>query len=81
MKKVINASPEALELINEIVNPSFIEDALETLDAAEENLSYQAYTASEAVEGNNLFVIAYQVRLFSKKLSKLKNLLENGREE
>ena len=80
MKKIINAIPEALELINEIADPSNIEDTLATLDAAEEKLSELAYEASEPAEGNNLFVIAYQVRLFSKKLSKLKNLLENGKE-
>ena len=79
MSKAINLSPEAMELVNEIVSPSFLEDALETLNSAEESLSEQAYDASEPVEGNNLFVVAYQVRLFSKKLSKLKNLLENGK--
>jgi len=79
MSKAINLSPEAMELVNEIVSPSFLEDALETLNSAEESLSSQAYDASEPVEGNNLFVTAYQVRLFSKKLSKLKNLLEDGK--
>ena len=76
---MINLSPEALELVNQICSPSSLEDTIFTLESAEESLQKQAYNDdNEAIE---LYTVAYQLKLFKKDLVKLKTLLENGEEE
>ena len=79
MSKAINLSPEALEMVNRLCNPSNLEDTIGTLNAAEEALQKQAYTENDPVEGNDLFIVAYQVKLFTKDLVKLKTLIEDER--
>ena len=79
MARAINLSPEALEMVNHICDPGSLEDTIGTLNAAEEALQKQAYTENDPVEGNDLFVVAYQVKLFTKDLVKLKTLIEDER--
>ena len=86
MKKIINVSHEALGLINEITGPSYIEDELLVLDAAEEKLSRLAYDTAygaddDAHESNNLYTMAFQLRLYAKDLRKLVKLLKDEKEE
>lgn len=76
---MINLSPEALELVNQICSPSSLEDTISTLESAEDALQKQAYeNDNEAIE---LYTVAYQLKLFKNNLIKLKKLLENGEEE
>lgn len=77
MARAINLSSEALEMVNHICDPSSLEDTIGTLNAAEEALQKQAYTENDPIEGNDLFVVAYQVKLFTKDLVKLKMLIED----
>lgn len=79
MARAINLSPGALEMVNHICDPSSLEDTIGTLNAAEEELQKQAYTENDPVVGNDLFVVAYQVKLFTKDLVKLKTLIEDER--
>jgi len=79
MNKAINLSSEALEMVNSLCNPSNLEDTIGTLNAAEEALQKQAYTENDPIEGNDLFIVAYQVKLFTKDLIKLKTLIEDER--
>lgn len=76
---MINLSPEALELVNQICRPSSLEDTISTLESAEDNLQKQAYNYDDEALG--LYTVAYQLKLFKNNLIKLKTLLENGEEE
>ena len=81
MGKLINLSPEALELVNAICDPDTLSGHIVTLQAAEDTLQEQAYGELDAQEGNNLFTVAYQVKLFRKDLTKLKRIIENGKDD
>lgn len=76
---MINLSPEALELVNQICSPSSLEDTISTLESAEDSLQEQAYNYDNEALG--LYTVAYQLKLFKNNLIKLKTLLENGEEE
>lgn len=75
----INLSPEAVELLNQLCEPSYLEDTITTLESAEDSLQKQAYDYDKEAIG--LYTVAYQLKLFKNELKKLKRILENGEEE
>lgn len=76
---VINLSPEAVELLNKLCEPSHLEDTITTLESAEDSLQKQAYDYDN--DAISLYTVAYQLKLFKNELKKLKRILENGEEE
>lgn len=81
MNKVINLSPEAVELLNQLCEPENLEDNISVLDAAEEQLQQLASGERETNAGYSLYDLAYQVKSIRKDMMKLKTEIENGREE
>jgi len=76
---IINLSSEAVELVNQLCEPSNLEDKITVLDAAEEQLQELAFAETEAVAGYNLYDLAYTLKRYKKDMIKLKNLLEDGK--
>lgn len=77
---IINLSPEAVELVNQICEPSNLEEKINVLDAAEEQLQKLAYENDNSQDGYNLYDLAYTLKIFNKDLQKLKTLLEDGKD-
>ena len=77
---IINLSPEALELVNQLCDPDNLEDKITVLDIAEEQLQKLAFDEvdSDAQVNLNLYTVAYQVKMYRKELTKLKSLLNDG---
>lgn len=80
---IINLSPEAVELVNQLCDPDNLEDKITVLDIAEEQLQKLAYDEvdSDNQVNLNLYTVAYQVKMYKKDLLKLKKLLKNGKEK
>ena len=80
---IINLSPEAVELVNQLCDPDNLEDKITVLDIAEEQLQKLAYDEvdSDNQVNLNLYTVAYQVKMYKKDLLKLKMLLKNGKEK
>lgn len=80
---IINLSPEAVELVNQLCDPDNLEDKITVLDIAEEQLQKLAYDEvdSDNQVNLNLYTVAYQVKMYKKDLLKLKKLLNNGNRE
>ena len=80
---IINLSPEAVELVNQLCDPDNLEDKITVLDIAEEQLQKLAYDEvdSDNQVNLNLYTVAYQVKMYKKDLLKLKRLLKNGDKE
>lgn len=76
---MINLSPEALELVNELCSPSGLEDRIVTLGAAEDRLQEMAYNDNETVTCYQLYEIAYTLKKYRKDLEQLKNMIEDGK--
>lgn len=81
MSKVINLSPEALELVNSICSPGALEEHVGNLEIAEDTLQDIAYGESDNDKSCELFSVAYNIKSLRKILIELKSLLENGKEE
>lgn len=79
MGKAINLSPEALELVNQLCDPLSLDDKIRTLETAEDRLQQSAYE-KEAEDGFVLYDVAYTIKIYRKELTKLKTLIENGKE-
>ena len=77
---IINLSPEAVELVNQLCEPSNLEEKINVLDAAEEQLQKLAYENDNSQDGYNLYDLAYTLKIFNKDLQKLKTLLEDGKD-
>ena len=77
---IINLSSEAVELVNQLCEPSNLEDKINVLDAAEEQLQKLAYENDNSQDGYNLYDLAYTLKIFNKDLQKLKTLLEDGKD-
>lgn len=77
---IINLSSEAVELVNQICEPSNLEEKINVLDAAEEQLQKLAYENDNSQDGYNLYDLAYTLKIFNKDLQKLKTLLEDGKD-
>lgn len=77
---IINLSSEAVELVNQLCEPSSLEDKINVLDAAEEQLQKLAYENDNSQDGYNLYDLAYTLKIFNKDLQKLKSLLEDGKD-
>lgn len=77
---IINLSPEAVELVNQLCEPSNLEEKINVLDAAEEQLQKLAYENDNSQDGYNLYDLAYTLKIFNKDLQKLKSLLEDGKD-
>lgn len=77
---IINLSPEALELVNQLCDPDNLEDKITVLDIAEEQLQKLAFDEvdSDTQVNLNLYTVAYQVKMYRKELMKLKTLLDDG---
>lgn len=75
----INLSPEAVEMLNQLCEPSHLEDTITTLESAEDSLQKQAYDYD--TDAISLYTAAYQLKLFKNELKELKRILENGKEE
>lgn len=75
----INLSPKAVEMVNELCEPSHLEDTIVILESAEDSLQKQAYDYDNDAIG--LYTVAYQLKLFKNELKELKRILENGKEE
>lgn len=80
MNKVINLSPEALEIINEICGDDELECTIALLDNVEEQMQSQAFSEDANAETCTLYSMAYQLKTLKRKLSKLRELLYDGRE-
>ncbi len=80
---IINLSPEAVELVNQLCDPDNLEDKITVLDIAEEQLQKLAYDEvdSDNQVNLNLYTVAYQVKMYKKDLLKLKKLLNDGNRE
>lgn len=80
---IINLSPEAVELVNQLCDPDNLEDKITVLDIAEEQLQKLAYDEvdSDNQVNLNLYTVAYQVKMYKKDLLKLKKLLKNDEEK
>ena len=80
---IINLSPEAVELVNQLCDPDNLEDKIIVLDIAEEQLQKLAYDEVDSDDkvNLNLYTVAYQVKMYKKDLLKLKKLLNNGNRE
>ncbi len=80
---IINLSPEAVELVNQLCDPENLEDKITVLDIAEEQLQKLAFDEVDSDDqvNLNLYTVAYQVKMYKKELTKLKTLLKNGKEE
>ena len=80
---IINLSPEAVELVNQLCDPDNLEDKITVLDIAEEQLQKLAYDEvdSDNQVNLNLYTVAYQVKMSKKDLLKLKKLLNDGNRE
>lgn len=80
---IINLSPEAVELVNQLCDPENLEDKITVLDIAEEQLQKLAYDEvdSDNQVNLNLYTVAYQVKMYKKDLLKLKKLLNDGNRE
>lgn len=76
MGKVINLTPEALELLNKFCD--MLEDHTVTLQAAEEQLQSQAFMESDTQEANNLYTTAYQVKILCRDLTKLNSIINTA---
>lgn len=72
---IINLSPEALELVNRLCAPSYLEEKIVLLDNVEDTLQDTAYQRDNE-EGYTLYDVAYTVKLFKKELIQLKKLIE-----
>ena len=77
---IINLSPEAVELVNQLCEPSNVEEKIKVVDAAEEQLQKVAYENDNSQDGYNLYDLAYTLKIFNKDLQKLKTLLEDGKD-
>lgn len=77
---IINLSSEAVELVNQLCEPSNLEEKINVLDAAEEQLQKLAYENDNSQDGYNLYDLAYTLKIFNKDLQKLKSLLEDGKD-
>lgn len=73
---IINLSPEALELVNQLCAPSYLEEKIVLLDTVEDTLQDTAYQRDDNKEGYTLYDVAYTVKLFKKELVQLKKLIE-----
>lgn len=80
MSKTINLSPEAVEKLNQLCEPSNLEEKINVLDAAEEQLQQLAFENENPQDGYNLYDLAYTLKIFKKDLHKLKTLLEDGKD-
>ena len=80
---IINLSPEAVELVNQLCDPDNLEDKITVLDIAEEQLQKLAYDEVDSDNQVNLtlYTVAYQVKMYKKDLLKLKKLLNDGNRE
>ena len=80
---IINLSPEAVELVNQLCDPDNLEDKITVLDIAEEQLQKLAYDEvdSDNQVNLNLYTVAYQVKMYKNDLLKLKKLLNDGNRE
>jgi hypothetical protein len=80
---IINLSPEAVELVNQLCDPDNLEDKITVLDIAEEQLQKLAFDEvdSDNQVNLNLYTVAYQVKMYKKDLLKLKKLLNDGNRE
>ena len=80
---IINLSPEAVELVNQLCDPDNLEDKITVLDIAEEQLQKLAYDEvdSDNQVNLNLYTVAYQVKMYKKDLLRLKKLLNDGNRE
>ena len=80
--RVINLTPEAMELVNQLCDPDTLEEKIVVLEQAEDQLQETAYAyQNDREEGYKLYDVAYTVKTYRKELVKLKKLIENGREE
>jgi len=77
MNKAINLSSEALEMVNRLCDPDYLENRVCVLQAAEDKLQELAYGESEPVNGCNLYDVAYTLKQLCKDLVKLKTLVED----
>lgn len=78
---IINISPEAIVLLNQLCDPGNLEETITTLDAAEEKMQEMASGEfNDAQKGYNLYDLAYTIKGYKKDLMKLKGLLENERD-
>jgi hypothetical protein len=80
MNKVINLSPEALEIVNEICGDEELECTIALLDNVEEQMQSLAFSEAASLETCTLYSMSYQLKTLKRKLSKLRGLLYYGRE-
>ena len=77
MSKVINLSPDALEIVNQMLDKGTLEDTVVVLECAEDSLQQQAFESDR--EDNKailqLYNIAFQLKLLKNDFTKLKNIL------
>lgn len=80
----INLTPETVEFLNTMCDTEELESRIAVLDDAEERLQDMAFQKTgddETKDGYQLYDIAYSLKTYKKELIKLKELIDNGRQD
>jgi len=75
----VNASPKAVELVNQLCDPGNLEEQITVLEAAEDQLQEVAFEDSDNVKSHVLYDVAYQLKSLKKTFVELKKELEYER--
>lgn len=75
----VNASPKAVELVNQLCDPGNLEEQIMVLETAEDQLQEVAFEDSDNVKSHVLYDVAYQLKSLKKTFVELKKELEYER--
>lgn len=75
----VNASPKAVELVNQLCDPSNLEEQIMVLETAEDQLQEVAFEDSDNVKSHVLYDVAFQIKSLKKTFVELKKELEYER--
>lgn len=75
----VNASPKAVELVNRLCDPGYLDEQIKVLETAEDQLQEVAFEEGEGVKSHILYDVAYQLKTLKKTFVELKNELEYER--
>jgi len=75
----VNASPKAVELVNQLCDPGNLEEQIVVLEAAEDQLQEVAFEDSDNVKSHVLYDVAFQIKSLKKTFVELKKELEYER--
>ena len=72
----VNASPKAVELVNQLCDPGNLEEQIVVLEAAEDQLQEMAFEEEDGVKSHILYDVAFQLKSLKKSFVELKKELE-----